>query len=434
MQYKKISDFPNITTVGSGVYLPAVDPSESLAINQNKKIRVADFIDNYQGFTQSGSGAVSRTVTSKLRDVVSVKDFGAVGDGVADDTVAIQAAVTAASGRTLLFPSGTYLLSSNISKPLLGVNTIFDPGARISGTGRMFSSTANLYHDYNGTFFYRDIQLAGVAGRGDSALSADFTSSDSYLGNGCAAFFSTTTPANAVGYYWAINPILKLNPGLTGNGIACEIDLDNFTADGKGQGCLISGIGTYNPQVGLLIQYEGNKDWQTGVNIKRSQTGIIVSGSNVISPAFGQVIENYPSNLLKLKPSSTSIGTDTCFYVANPTDTAVNYAVTNRGGIKIGENGSEITSSKSYTISFNSGTLTPLQTLDYTVTLTGASLSTNSEVTATPYGTPAAGITWQTAISSASTIVIRLINHNTVNTDPDGGSGLTWRIVVNNYA
>jgi len=420
------------TTITFSPSLTAGDVVDVVCINnlvQNSTTN-SDDLD----FVQAGTGAVTRSVGSKLRDVVSVKDFGAIGDGVTDDTAAIQAAVTAASGRTLLFPSGTYLLSSNISKPPLGVNTIFDPGARVSGTGRMFASTANLYHDYNGTFFYRDIQLAGVAGRGDSALSADFTSSDSYLGNGCAGFFSTTTPANAVGYYWAINPILQLNPGLTGNGIACEIDLDNFTADGKGQGCLISGIGTFNPQVGLLVQYEGNKDWQTGINVKRSQTGIIVSGSNVVSPVYGQVIENYPSNLLKLRPSSASVGTDTCFYVANPTDTAVNYAVTNRGGIKIGENGSEITSSKSYTVSFNSGLLAPLQTLDYTVTLTGASLSTSSEVTATPYGTPAAGITWQTAISGANTIAIRLINHNTVNTDPDGGAGLVWRIVVNNYA
>ena len=39
-------------------------------------------------FTQSGTGAVARTVDSKLKDVVSVKDFGAVGNGVADDTTA----------------------------------------------------------------------------------------------------------------------------------------------------------------------------------------------------------------------------------------------------------------------------------------------------------------------------------------------------------
>ena len=44
------------------------------------------------GFIQSGTGAVATTVQAKLRESVSVKDFGAVGDGVVDDTAAINAA------------------------------------------------------------------------------------------------------------------------------------------------------------------------------------------------------------------------------------------------------------------------------------------------------------------------------------------------------
>lgn len=40
--------------------------------------------------------------------IVSVKDFGAVGDGVTDDRAAIQAAMTTAAGKTLYFPPGTY--------------------------------------------------------------------------------------------------------------------------------------------------------------------------------------------------------------------------------------------------------------------------------------------------------------------------------------
>jgi hypothetical protein len=43
-------------------------------------------------FLQAGTGAVQTTVQDKLRETVSVKDFGAVGDGVTDDTAAIQAA------------------------------------------------------------------------------------------------------------------------------------------------------------------------------------------------------------------------------------------------------------------------------------------------------------------------------------------------------
>ena len=46
-------------------------------------------------FTQTGTGATTTTVDSKLKDVVSVKDFGAVGDGVTDDTTAIAASITA---------------------------------------------------------------------------------------------------------------------------------------------------------------------------------------------------------------------------------------------------------------------------------------------------------------------------------------------------
>ena len=63
-------------------------------------------------FLQAGTGAVARTAQAKMRDVVSVKDFGAVGDGVADDTAAIQAAIDAASasGKIVFVPAGTYRL------------------------------------------------------------------------------------------------------------------------------------------------------------------------------------------------------------------------------------------------------------------------------------------------------------------------------------
>lgn len=60
-------------------------------------------------------GAVNRPINEKLQDTVSVKDFGAIGDGVADDTDAIQAALNAAftvGGGGVYVPTGTYKITS----------------------------------------------------------------------------------------------------------------------------------------------------------------------------------------------------------------------------------------------------------------------------------------------------------------------------------
>lgn len=71
------------------------------------------------------------TVGAKLREFVSVKDFGAVGDGTAIDTTAILAAVAFAKANNveLVFPAGTYKYGT----PIL----IDWTGARISFSGKV---------------------------------------------------------------------------------------------------------------------------------------------------------------------------------------------------------------------------------------------------------------------------------------------------------
>lgn len=64
-----------------------------------------------QANSNSGlTGAVDRTLQDVSKDVVSVKGFGAVGNGSTDDTVAIQKGLDAVytSGACLIFPKGTY--------------------------------------------------------------------------------------------------------------------------------------------------------------------------------------------------------------------------------------------------------------------------------------------------------------------------------------
>jgi hypothetical protein len=62
--------------------------------------------------TGTGTAESSQTVETKLRQTISVKDFGAVGDGVTDDTVSLMAAAAALQdGQTLDFVGGTYLIS-----------------------------------------------------------------------------------------------------------------------------------------------------------------------------------------------------------------------------------------------------------------------------------------------------------------------------------
>lgn len=64
-------------------------------------------------FTASGTGSITRTSHDKFSDYISVKDFGAVGDGLTDDTLAIQQALTA--HQSVFVPTGTYLITNTIT-------------------------------------------------------------------------------------------------------------------------------------------------------------------------------------------------------------------------------------------------------------------------------------------------------------------------------
>src|SRR5687767_11106944 len=63
------------------------------------------------GFLQSGASSVPRTLQSKGREIATPLDKGGDGDGVADDTAAIQAAIDEHEVISLVDSSRTYLVT-----------------------------------------------------------------------------------------------------------------------------------------------------------------------------------------------------------------------------------------------------------------------------------------------------------------------------------
>jgi hypothetical protein len=104
--------------------------------------------------TGTGTAELSQTVETKLRETVSVKDFGAVGDGATDDTAAIVSAL--ATGKDVMISEGTYRLSPS------SMQTIANQGyQRLYGEGNVTLSV-NLASSINMFLFNGPVALENL--------------------------------------------------------------------------------------------------------------------------------------------------------------------------------------------------------------------------------------------------------------------------------
>lgn len=125
------------------------------------------------GFIQSGTGAVARTMEDKNRERVSIEDFGAVGDGVTDDTSAFTAAILVISdtgGDIWLSPGKNYVTSG-------GHVITSSKRVRIIGSG--IGGTTITHTGNNIAFWFQAGDLLSCDGSGIFDLTASGPSTGS---------------------------------------------------------------------------------------------------------------------------------------------------------------------------------------------------------------------------------------------------------------
>ena len=143
--YKFVLEDSNNVLIGSWDNIPGISNANTLAAELANQSDIA-LGDALIGFKQTFAlgimpGAVGKTLNNKMQDLVSVKDFGAKGDGTTDDTASIQAAINLACtyGGNVYLPSGTYKISAALVFTMNSV--VIDPIKRPSMSGDGMAAT-----------------------------------------------------------------------------------------------------------------------------------------------------------------------------------------------------------------------------------------------------------------------------------------------------
>jgi hypothetical protein len=271
------------------------------------------------GVTKRATGAELAKGLNTINGIASVKDFGAVGDGVADDTSAFQAAITSlpATGGTVYVPSGTYYLSVN---PLAGTTAakslLFDisTGARFNGpfgAGAVDGSQAGKFPT---AFTNGQMVAAGPFMQTRTEIKSD--PGDASVGMLVENLDLGSHPYGRVAYYggamvkssdpnagaWGANFVAQSQAGSSGNIWGLEVNVGADSNNGTQFGIsVVTGASTYNPTFGIKLDMVGSAKWQYGIAIRNSIIGLSVDSTSGIENAalFGTPPIRYANNLVQ---------------------------------------------------------------------------------------------------------------------------------------
>jgi hypothetical protein len=194
----KISGLSSATNIGASDLIQVVDVNDTtMAVTGTNKKATAQIVGNNLPVVATGS-TTSRKLKDRFADVVNVKDFGAVGDGVTDDTVAIQAAINAVpnNGGAVYLPSGRYRVTQTINVGN-GTDSLLSTKNCISingdGIGSYFGTSAGTEIFYDGVA-NEQLSVISFNGSGDGfRLDGIEINANSLAGTGLRIFSVRTS-------------------------------------------------------------------------------------------------------------------------------------------------------------------------------------------------------------------------------------------------
>jgi parallel beta-helix repeat protein len=248
-------------------------------------------------YTPAGTGAVDTTVQAKLRESVSVKDFGAVGDGTTDDTAAIQAAIdhvsaTGTYGTVIIPPSsGEYIFTQIQNKAKV----------TLLGTGGVLKLKDNTANDA-GTNFYPVGNLTGTECTYDGLI-IDGNSANNTLYNVCDSI--TCSGEGSIVRNCKI--LDAADSGIMFTAATHGQCINNYIKGAKDAGIYTNNSSETSDDIrGAVISGNVCQDCDYGgINIKRSAGYIVVTNNTILNCGNGFTVEDFgagsggnPSHLL----------------------------------------------------------------------------------------------------------------------------------------
>ena len=232
----------------------------------------ADF-NEFTNFTATGTPS-ARNLVTRMADVVNVKDFGAVGNGVADDTAAIQAAIVATTtGKALFFPSGTYTFSTQL---------VFNT----SKIGIIGEGSGTTFLKYTGANTTNDLIVVGdgITQIVNVNLSGFTLYSTTTMTGGFAIHFKKYCRSNVADIIVNGQDIAPVNvySGIWFDGLD-DVYLSTFRTFVQAEGVRVNGlIGVGQPKAGLMVEQGKITGGTIGVHIGGAFGGTYINNVDII--------------------------------------------------------------------------------------------------------------------------------------------------------